>query len=219
MVQALLFDFDGTIVDSEGPAFCSWQEVYAAHGQELLPDRWVACVGTIGGFDAFADLEQLVGGPVDRDAIQAARLRRKSELLALERVRPGVEAYVRQARARGLRVGIVTSGPRDWVEENLTRLGWAEDWDCMLCADHEQSIAKPDPHLYREAVAELGLEPGEAVAIEDSPNGVAAAKAAGLFCVAVPNPITAGLDLSTADLLVESLEALPLERLLALAER
>jgi HAD superfamily hydrolase (TIGR01509 family) len=219
VIRALLFDFDGTIVDSEGPAFRSWQEVYRAHGQELPLERWVACVGTIGGFDAFAELEELVGKPVDREQIQARRLVRKTELVEAEPLRPGVEGYLREARRRGLGVGIVTSGPREWVVENLGRLGLSDGWSCILCADHEQSIAKPDPHLYREALAQLGIGPAEAIALEDSPNGIAAAKAAGLFCVAVPNPITAALDLGAADVRVESLAKLSLDELLRLAER
>ena len=219
MIRALLFDFDGTIVDSEGPAFRSWQEVYRAHGHELPHERWVACVGTIGGFDPLQDLELLVGARIDRERVQARRLERKLEFVQVETLRPGVEAYLREARERGLRVGIVTSGPRDWVAENLTRLGHLDGWHCILCADHEQSIAKPDPHLYREALTQLAIEPSEAIAIEDSPNGIAAAKAAGLFCLAVPNPITTALDLSGADARVDSLAELPLVELLALAGR
>jgi HAD superfamily hydrolase (TIGR01509 family) len=219
MVAALLFDFDGTIVDSEGPAFRSWQEVYRAHGQELPLERWVACVGTIGGFDPLEDLEGRIGRQLDRERIQEARLRRKLQLVGAENMRPGVEAYIRGAREMGLRIGIVTSGPREWVTDILSRLGRSDGWDCILCADHEQSIAKPDPHLYREALAELAIEPSQAIAIEDSPNGIAAAKGAGLFCLAVPNPVTSALDLNAADVQIDSLAELPLEELLELAER
>ncbi len=218
MIEALLFDFDGTIVDSELPAYRSWQEVYRDHGQELPLERWVACVGTVGGFDPLADLERLLGRPVDRERIVPARLARKAELVARERSRPGVERYLVRARERGLKLGVVTSSPREWVEECLGRLGRAEGWDCVLCADGDQSIAKPDPHLYRQALAALGVGAAEAIAIEDSPNGVAAAKAAGLYCVAVPNEITARLDLGAADLVLDSLADLGLDELLARAE-
>ncbi|MPZ70941.1 MAG: HAD-IA family hydrolase, partial [Actinobacteria bacterium] len=87
-------------------------------------------------------------------------------------------------------------------------------WACIHCADGDHAKAKPDPHLYLAALASLGLDADQAIAIEDSPNGVAAAKAAGLFCVAVPNPITATLDLSRADVILGSLEDMPLEELL-----
>ncbi len=218
MIRALLFDFDGTIIDSEGPSYRSWQEIYRAEGLELPLERWVAAVGTIGGFDPVEDLQRLVGRPLDRDGLLRARLERKLALTDAETLRPGVEEYIVEARRRGLKIGIVTSAPRGWVESNLARLGWNDGWDCIASADQEQSIAKPDPHLYREALKELQIEPSEAIAIEDSPNGVVAAKAAGLFCVAVPHPITAGLDLSGADVRVESLAKLPLAELLALEE-
>ena len=87
-------DFDGTSVDSEGPAFRAWQEVYRAHGQELPLERWVACVGTIGGFDPFDDLERLLGSPVDRERIHDERLRRKLEAV-------GEPALIRTRRGEG----------------------------------------------------------------------------------------------------------------------
>jgi beta-phosphoglucomutase-like phosphatase (HAD superfamily) len=110
----------------------------------------------------------------------------------------------------------VTSGPSDWVAWHLDRLGQAGGWDCIVCANHDATVAKPRPALYLKALDELGIGASEAAAIEDSPNGVAAAKAAGLFCVAAPNSVTAGLDLSAADIVVDSLADLPLS---ALAER
>ena len=216
-VKALLFDFDGTLLDSESPSFRSWQEIYAEHGQELALERWVACVGTVGGFDPLAELERLTRGPLDREAVGGARLRRKLELIAEEPLRPGVDAYIRDARALGLRVGIVTSSALEWVEQNLARLSSGDGWDCILCANHDPAIAKPSAHLYEAALVALDVEPSETVAFEDSPNGIAAAKSAGIFCVAVPNPITAALDLSAADLLLESFEELPLAEVLARA--
>ena len=84
-----------------------------------------------------------------------------------------------------------------------------------VCADGDTTRCKPSAALYLEALDALGVEAGEAIAIEDSPNGVAAARAAGIFCVAFPNDVTRGLDLSQADLLLESLEDVPLGELLA----
>jgi HAD superfamily hydrolase (TIGR01509 family) len=218
-VEALLFDFDGTLIDTEGPSYRAWQELFADYGHELALERWVARVGTIGGFDPIEELEDLVGAQVDRDAVSEARARRRDELVASELLRAGVREYLDDARRLGLHVGIVTSGPREWVAHHLDRLGEADGWDCIVCADYDPTVAKPAPTLYVRALAALGVEPDEAVAIEDSSNGVRAAKAAGLFCVAVPNPVTVGLDLSGADLVVDSLAALPLSDVLSLAER
>ena len=216
-VNALLFDFDGTIVDTESAAYRSWQELFGAHGQSLALDRWVAAVGTLDGFDPLDELERLVGAPVDRASVEAQQLERERELGERELMRAGVPEYLEQARQSGLGVGIVTSSSTTWVTRHLERLNLADRWNCIVAANGDAAIAKPRPTLYLRALELLELEPGEAVAIEDSPNGVRAAKAAGLYCVAVPNPVTAGLDLSAADLVVEALTDLQLDELLSRA--
>jgi HAD superfamily hydrolase (TIGR01509 family) len=213
-VKALLFDFDGTLVDTEGPAFRSWQEVYEELGHELPLSRWSRAIGTVNGFDALAHLEEVARTPIDRDGIRERRLRRERELVAAEALRPGVEHYLRDALELGLAVGIVSSSSDGWISGILERVAGSEHWDCIVTANGDPLRAKPSPLLYREALGCLGLGPEEAVAFEDSPNGIAAAKAAGLFCVAVPNPVTAGFDLSGADLRLESFEDVPLAELL-----
>jgi HAD superfamily hydrolase (TIGR01509 family) len=217
-VKAVLFDFDGTLVDTEGPAFRAWQEIYADHGHELALERWVECVGTIGGFDPLEHLGSL-GGEIDREVIHGRRVRRRDALTELELLRAGVPEYLEQARRLGISVGIVTSGPSEWVAGHLARLGEADGWECIVCADRDASAAKPAPTLYLRALGVLGIAASEAVAIEDSPNGIRAAKGAGIFCVAVPNPVTASLDLSAADLVVDSLLELPLDGLISRVER
>jgi HAD superfamily hydrolase (TIGR01509 family) len=212
--KALLFDFDGLLIETEGPAFRAWQEIYREHGAELSLDRWVVCVGTIDRFDPFEDLEALTGRRVDRQAIALRRLGRKRQLLAKADLRPGVRGYLEEARRLGLKVGIVSSSPGRWIMELLSARSLDQGWDCMLSADGDPSVAKPSPHLYLAALEALGAGADEAVAFEDSPNGIRAAKAAGLYCVAVPNEITASLDLSEADLVVSSLEDMPLSELL-----
>ncbi|MDP9295714.1 MAG: HAD-IA family hydrolase, partial [Actinomycetota bacterium] len=132
-------------------------------------------------------------------------------------LRPGVRTYIEGAVARGIALGIVSSNERDWVLEHLSRLGVADVWSVVLTADGDELRAKPHPTLYLDALRSVGAAPDEAVAVEDSPHGIAAAKSAGLFCVAVPNEVTVNLDLSAADVTVDSLENLPLERLLELA--
>jgi HAD superfamily hydrolase (TIGR01509 family) len=218
-LKALLFDFDGTLVDTERPSFRTWQEIYEEHGHELALERWVERVGTIGGFDPLEHLASLVHREIDRETIAQRRIRRRDALIEVELLRAGVPDYLEQARRRRLKVGIVTSGPTEWVARHLERLRAAEGWDCIVCADHDASVAKPRPTLYLRALDRLGVEADEAAAIEDSPNGIRAAKAAGVFCVAVPNAVTAALDLSAADLVVASLVELPLADLVSLVER
>lgn len=215
IVRALLFDFDGLIVDTESPAYDSWNEVYAEHGQELDLLAWADCISNREStFDAMAHLRQLLGeGAIDAVAVEAGRNRRKDELSDLAGLLPGVRDYVDQAGAAGLKLGIASGSTRGWVIRHLERVGIAEGWDCLRCRDDvERSKPHPDPYLSLLACLEVGAE--EAIAFEDSPNGIRSAQAAGIYCVAVPNTLTRRLDLGAADSMVESLQDLPLSELL-----
>jgi HAD superfamily hydrolase (TIGR01509 family) len=213
-VRALLFDFDGLIVDTETPSLASWQAVYREHGRELPLERWAAIIGTTaGGFDPLAYLEEL-HGPIDRDAVKARRHEHELRLLEIEELRPGVLEYLEAAEQRGLKTAIVSSSSRRWVDRHLARLERAEHFDEIVTADRDATRSKPSPTLYLEALERLGVTAEEAIAFEDSPNGVEAATAAGIFCVAIPNAVTASLGLDKADLVLPSLAELPLARLL-----
>jgi HAD superfamily hydrolase (TIGR01509 family) len=212
-VRALLFDFDGLILDTESPSLAAWRGVYERHGQELALDRWSAAVGTVGGFDPFAHLESLVG-PLDRDAVNARRFEHELSLVEAEDLRPGVAEYLADAERLGLRKAIVSSSPRDWIDRHLRRLERLYGWDAIVTADGDEARAKPSPTLYLEALDLMSVDASEAIALEDSPNGIRAAKAAGLYCVGVPNPVTEKLGLDEADLVVDSLASLPLAELL-----
>jgi HAD superfamily hydrolase (TIGR01509 family) len=214
-IRGLLFDFDGLLVDTESPSRLGWEEIYREHGQELPLDQWATLVGTIGApFDPAGHLEELIGRPLDREELRKRKRVRSHALADLEELRPGVEDYFVEAERLGLRTAVVSSSDASWVERHLGRLGRLEGLDAIVAANGDTSRAKPQPDLYLDALERLELTAEEAIAFEDSPNGVTAAKAAGLFCVAVPNPITATLALDDADLVVESLEALPLPKLL-----
>jgi len=214
-IRGLLFDFDGLLIDTETPSRLAYEELYQEHGHELPVEQWATLVGTIGAqFDPDAHLEKLVGRRLDRDQI-AKRLRaREHELCDLEDLRPGVEGYFAEADRLGLRTAVVSSSDTQWISRHLGRLGRLEGLDAVVAANGDTRRAKPRPDLYVEALDRLGLTADEAIAFEDSANGVRAAKAAGLFCVAVPNPITATMAFEDADIVVGSLEELPLSDLL-----
>jgi putative hydrolase of the HAD superfamily len=215
-IRGLLFDFDGLLVDTETPSRLAYEELYREHGHELPLERWATLVGTIGAeFHPDDHLEELVGRPLDRAQLSERRRARELELCDLEDLRPGIEDYLAHAEQRGLATAIVSSSSREWIARHLERLACADDWDAIVVADGDVTRAKPQPTLYLEALELLGLQPREAIAFEDSLNGVRAARAAGIFCVAVPNPITETFALEEADLLLGSLEELPLEELLA----
>jgi len=214
-IRGLLFDFDGLLVDTESPSRLAFEELYRDHGHELPLDQWATLVGTIGApFDPVGHLEELLGRTLDRDVLAEKRRAREHRLADLEELRPGVEDYFVEAERLGLQTAVVSSSDTHWIERHLGRLGRLEGLDAVVAANGDAARAKPRPDLYLEALEQLGLEPQEAIAFEDSPNGVRAAKAAGLACVAVPNPITAGLALDEADLVLESLADVPLLELL-----
>jgi HAD superfamily hydrolase (TIGR01509 family) len=208
VIRALVFDFDGLILDTEGPVFTAWSETYERHGQRLSAEFWTSIIGYgLDHFDPMADLERRVGRPLDRDAVQVTRRRRQAELtLALE-ILPGVREWRQEAADLGVRLGVASSSGRSWVTGHLERLG-LDGWGCVRCGDDVERT-KPAPDLYLAVLECLGVPPDEAVAVEDSGVGVEAAKAAGLFCVAVPSSLTAGHDFSRADLVLRSLAEAP----------
>ena len=212
MIKALVFDFDGLILDTEVPVFQAWAEVYSEHAVELELPLWQTIIGT-DSFDPAAELESRLGRRLDWAEIQARRRRRRDELQAREVVQPGIVEWLAEAGRLGLKVGIASSSPRQWVVDHLERLGLAEHFSCIRCRD-DVGEAKPSPASYRAVLLDFGVAPTEAVAVEDSVHGVAAAKAAGMWCVAVPGRLTRGMDFSAADLLLRGLDEVSLTEVL-----
>jgi HAD superfamily hydrolase (TIGR01509 family) len=193
LIEAVVFDFDGLIFDSESHEYATVCEMFARHGAEIPLAVWAECIGREPGFfDPCAYLEERVGRPLDREALQAWRHTRFRERIAGEPAMPGVEAALTAARRLGLKVGLASSSSRAWVEGQLAALGLLDRFDCIRTRDDVARV-KPDPELYRSVLACLDTPPEFAVAFEDSPNGALAAWRAGLYCVVVPNPVTAGL--------------------------
>ncbi len=234
-IRALIFDFDGLIVDTETPALESWRQIYAEHGQELGLEVWAGALGTNHGFDALAHLIALVAaaethpsglpGAAAAEALRAeaaAMARRRQELKAAmsegQPVLPGVVELLDQAAAAGMPCAVASSSGRAWVEGWLGRLGLRERFACVRTGD-DVPRTKPDPALFLAAAACLGLPPAACLVLEDSPNGILAARAAGCPVVAVPSPLTSQLALPPADLVVPSLAAMPLAELLAAVSR
>lgn len=215
MIKAIIFDFDGLILDTETTEYRSWQELYASFGCELPLTLWHEGIGTVGIFDPYNYLERQLGYTLDRPTLEAQRRCRDAELLAAEVVLPGVVAYLDAASSLGLRLGLASSSPRDWVVGHLERLGLLERFDVIFCRDDVSGRSKPDPAVYLAALAALGVTAHEALAIEDSANGALAAKRAGLYCVVVPNGMTRELKFDHADRRLDSLLDVPLSQLIA----
>jgi HAD superfamily hydrolase (TIGR01509 family) len=220
VIRALLFDFDGVIVDTEVATYQSWRDVYARFGVDLALEDWLPAVGsgssTSGAFDAIAHLERLTGAAVDRQAVVAQRTQRKAELYARAPLLPGVRERLAEAQARGLKTAIVTRNREDRVSATCATVGLDHAWQALVCANEEPTRDKAE--LYRHALAVLHVPASGALAFEDSPSGVEAAKRAGLRCAAVPNEITRGATFEEADLVLASLAEHSLDEILGLAE-
>jgi HAD superfamily hydrolase (TIGR01509 family) len=192
--------------------------MFAAHGCELRIDVWADYIGRpYGYFDIYGHLEQLSSSRIDRELLRVQRHARLMELNSRQALQPGVLAYLIDARHAGLKVGLASSSDRAWVHGHLERLSVLEYFTTTKCFE-DTGTHKPDPEPYLAVLEALEICPTEAIAFEDSPNGITAAKAAGIFCVAVPNFITRQLRLAHADYRLESFAALPLPLLISQLE-
>jgi HAD superfamily hydrolase (TIGR01509 family) len=216
-IKALIFDFDGLILDTETPEYQVWQTIYREHGFELPHEEWGNIIGGYGisNFDAAEHLSLLAQGRLDPVSLRD-RHSSESRLLTLAQpVLPGVMGYLQEAKRLRLKLAIASSSRHEWVETHAGRLGVLGYFDKIICADDvAPGRTKPNPDLFLEALDRLGVRKNEAIVFEDSPNGVQAARSAGIFVVAVPNPITSRLSIQNADLTLTSLADLSLPELL-----
>ena len=212
MLRAVIFDFDGLILDTETPEFRAWEAIYRKHGAVLRLEDWLPCIGTGSIFDPHAHMESLVGRRLKRDEIATARQVASDEMIMKQAPLPGVLSTLETARRMGLRIGLASSSSREWVEPHLDRLGIAHYFDNLQTSDCVSRV-KPDPALYLQSLQALEVKPLEAIALEDSLNGLHSAHAAGIFTVAIPNDMTRHTSLQEAGLLLDSMEKLDLVKL------
>ncbi len=214
-LQAILFDFDGLITDTETASLQSWRELYAEYGVELPLEEWLKVVGSEFGPETFLPVDYLearVDEPIDWAGAEERRLQREKVIVDHLPALPGVEALIADAQANGVRLAVGSSSPHAWVDRHLTRLGLFSAFDAVICADDVEQV-KPAPDLFYKAAAAVGVEPHQAVVLEDSANGIQAALSAGIFSVAVPGGLTRHLDFSRAGMRVQSLEELSVDLL------
>jgi HAD superfamily hydrolase (TIGR01509 family) len=223
MLKALLFDFDGLILDTETPEYLVWKNIYHENGFDFPDDDWGKIIGGYGlsDFDAADNLSRLLSssqraqGRLDSVSLRARHSLESLAMIHSQSVLPGVLELIRDAKQHGLKLAIASSSPHAWVDTHAKRLGIFDHFDTVVCADDVGvGRTKPQPDLFLMALNQLQVGKEAAVIFEDSPNGVTAANRAGIFVVAVPNPVTARLIIKGANLIVSSLSELPLTVLL-----
>lgn len=214
-IRALILDFDGLILETESACFEAWKALFARHGCAYSLNEFLQIVGTHNSvLDPRQLLEQRCGRTLDWEQLDPERMQIERNLGASLVPQPGVLPLLEAARARGLRLAVASSSSHGWVDGHLERHGLLGFFASTVCRGDAPQV-KPAPDLYLEAARRLAVRPEEAMAFEDSHNGSLAAKRAGLWCVAVPSPITASQDFRHADLCLETLAGLDLEALLA----
>jgi len=212
-IAAVVLDFDGLIVDTETPIFEAWHGAYRRRGFSVGLEEWQHCLGTHGGFDPLVHLESLAGS-LDREAVLAEVKEATARGCDGQPLLPGVAALLQDARALGLRRAVASSSSCGWVEGWLARHCIRHLLDVVVARDDVRNV-KPDPELFLLAATRLGVPPAACAVFEDSPNGMRAALAAGMRCVAVPNALTRALSRPDVDLVLDSLADRALKEILA----
>jgi HAD superfamily hydrolase (TIGR01509 family) len=212
-LEALIFDFDGLILDTETPEFDVLNEIYAEYDVELSIEKWGQIIGGSGAveFDPVSDIKQLTDVNIDHQPLLDRWRAEADARIAANPILPGVVDTLDEAEQCGLKLAIASSSPHSWVDTHLIRLGLFDRFQHIICAD-DVTHTKPSPDLFLLALNKLNVSADRALIFEDSPNGVKAANAAGIPVVAVPNPVTSQLRFKGENLLLGSLAEFSLEK-------
>lgn len=215
-IRAVIFDFDGLVVDTESTGYLTWKEIFDEHGHHLPVERYAQVVGSgflTGSYDPRRDLEQLTGLDFDWDTREVLRRDREHSLRHSLTTLPGVVDRLVEAAALTLRTAIASSSPRSWIDSWMEQLSLRAHFDHISTVDDTGKV-KPDPSIFLHAAESLGVRPDEVVIFEDSLNGLRAAQAAGMRCIVAPGPMTRHLDFTGAWRQVESLAHVSLAELM-----
>ena len=208
MFAAVLFDFDGVLVDTEWAIYQAWLRTFEAHGHDLPLEIYTRCIGSdFATWSPKTHLEDLSGMDFDWHDLDARRQQEIMQDLKHQGTMLGVVGLLDQLAAGGVRCAVVSSSSHAWVDGWLERLAISDRFETVVCRGDAPQI-KPAPDLYQEAAKRLRLEPAQCLVIEDSLNGAKAAIAAAMPVWIVPNRVTAGLDFEAADHVFASLEEL-----------
>lgn len=213
--RAILFDFDGTIVDTDTPDFRAWAAEFERHGLVLDPAWWLRHLGAQG--DGTICVERIVrelGHEIDRAAVMSRHDSALDDLVRAEPARPGVRDLLEASARSGMTNAVVSSASRHWVSRQLQRLGLTGFFS-LLVTREDSERHKPDPAPYLLAEQRLGLGSGAAFAVEDSLVGLRSAEGAGVPCLYVPPTMASDAAHAEAEFEVDTLANLDLADLLA----
>jgi len=203
MIKAVIFDFDGLIVDTESVWFEAYKEVLLRYDVELTLQKFSEVVGTSDEV-LFNYIDSNLKEPIEKEMIEQLAKELVDEKLLEPVLRESVEDYLIAAKNAGLHIGLASSSSREWVESFLKKLNIYEYFSVIKTKDDVTKV-KPDPELYLKAIEEIGVQVTEAIAFEDSLNGLIAATKAGLHCVIVPNSVTSHLEFENHSLRLSSM--------------
>ena len=196
--QAVIFDMDGLLVDTETCDYEAWRELHAEHGVELTLPEYCYNAGMYGSWDRMYESLTGVSGLSAADLHAWRNPRFRERVKACLRPTPELMGLLAQLRENGVKRGIASSSDSDWVAYLLDGLGLRHEFGA-IATGHDVERRKPDPAVYLLAAERLDVEPRYCVALEDSAHGLQAAKAAGMRAVAIPNSVSIHQDLSMAD--------------------
>jgi len=215
-IVALIFDFDGLILDTETPEVDVWKAIFAEHGCEYPMEEWSQLIGGWGNtdFDPAVTLQERSGKVLDLEALRKRHRTASDTLILRAPVLEGVRELLDASLRLNLRRAVASSSESAWVEPHLKRLGLLPLFEKVITGDDvAPGRTKPHPDIFLKTLEAMRLRPEQALVLEDSPNGVNAAHTAGIRVVAVQNPVTSTLPMK-AELVLRSMAELPLEEIL-----
>ncbi|WP_394126573.1 HAD family hydrolase [Vibrio hepatarius] len=214
--KALIFDFDGLLVDTESCMFRAWEALMKPYGVDVSPLQVAGLVGSSAPATALYHLYRHHSGLNHSDTqIRDRVLELAYQMIETLSERAGVRDYLNFAKQKRLKLALATSSEREHYLPILQRLNLDHYFDCFTGAEEIDEIRrKPCPDVYLTSLEKLGVSAHQAIAFEDSPPGVTAARSADISTVAVTNLLTRHLDVSHANVVLSSMSQLSLANLI-----